>query len=55
MPNYDYHCLACKKKFSVTMTWAEFDKKRKPKCPKCGKRKVEQVFGNVLVKTTKKS
>ena len=25
------------------------------KCPKCGKRKVEQVYGEVLVKTSKKS
>ncbi len=54
MPTYDFRCLECKNAFSVTMTWAEFDK-GKPKCPKCGKRKVEQAYGNVLVKTSKKS
>ena len=54
MPSYDFRCLECKKTFAATMTWAEFDKS-KPKCPKCGKRKVEQVFGEVLVKTSKKS
>lgn len=54
MPTYDYQCLECNKKFQVTMTWAEFDQ-RKPKCPKCGKRKVEQVYGEMLVKTSKKS
>ena len=57
MPNYDFHCAACKKQFSVMMTWAEFDKaKGKPKCPKCGKKTgVEQVFGTQMVKTSKKS
>ncbi len=56
MPTYDFRCLACKKKFTLTMTWAEFDKcKGKPKCPKCGKKKVEQVYGTQMVKTSKKS
>jgi len=57
MPTYDFRCAACKKSFSATMTWTEFDKKRgKARCPKCGKSKaVEQVLGNVLVKTSKKS
>jgi putative FmdB family regulatory protein len=54
MPTYDFQCLECKKKFTLTMTWTDFDK-RKPKCPKCGKRKVEQVFGSQMVKTSKKS
>ncbi|MBM4034995.1 MAG: zinc ribbon domain-containing protein [Planctomycetes bacterium] len=54
MPSYDFRCLECNKTFTATMSWAEFDK-GKPKCPKCGKRKVEQVFGEVLVKTSKKS
>ena len=56
MPTYDYRCSACKKTFSVARSWEQFDKARKPKCPKCGKtKKVEQVFGSVLVKTSKKS
>jgi len=54
MPNYDFQCLACKKTFSVNMSWTDFDK-RKPKCPKCGKGKVDQVYGTVTVKTGKKS
>jgi len=56
MPTYDFRCAACKKAFSVAMTRAQFDKKRKPKCPKCGKTKdVEQHLGSVLAKTAKKS
>ena len=57
MPSYDFRCTKCKKAFTAIMTWSEFDKKRgKAKCPKCKKTKdVEQVLGNVLVKTSKKS
>jgi len=56
MPTYEFQCLGCKKTFTATLTWGEFDKvKGKPKCPKCGKRKVEQAIGNVLAKTSKKS
>ena len=56
MPTYDYRCTACRKIFSVTRSWADFDTKRTPKCPRCGKRKaVEQLFASVLVKTSKKS
>jgi putative FmdB family regulatory protein len=57
MPNYDFRCTACKKTFTATMTWTQFDKKRgKAKCPKCGKsRNVEQLIGSQMVKTSKKS
>ena len=56
MPSYDYRCTACRKTFTVTRTWAEYDKKPTPKCPKCGKSKaVEPVFSGFLVKTSKKS
>jgi len=54
MPTYDFRCQECKKDFSVTLTWTQFDK-GKPKCPKCGKKKVEPIFGAVLAKTSKKS
>ena len=57
MPTYDFRCSACKRAFSVTMTWTEFDKRRgKAKCPKCKKTKnVQQVIGTPLAKTSKKS
>ncbi len=57
MPIYEYYCGKCKKPFTVVLTFAEFDKKRrKPKCPKCKKSaKVERLIGGVQVKTSKKS
>jgi putative FmdB family regulatory protein len=56
MPTYDYRCQACKRTFTLARTWEEFDKQRKPKCPKCRKSgQVQQLLGGVLVKTSKKS
>jgi len=56
MPTYDYRCEDCRKSFSVSRTWVEYDRQRTPKCPKCGRSKaVQQVYGGVLVKTAKKS
>ncbi len=57
MPIYEYYCGKCKKPFTVVLTFAEFDKKRrKPKCPKCKKStEVERLIGGVQVKTSKKS
>lgn len=55
MPTYDFRCTACKKTFSVTMTYDEYDAK-KVRCPTCKKSKpVERVFSTVFAKTSKKS
>jgi putative FmdB family regulatory protein len=54
MPNYDFHCLACKKPFSKTLTLAQYDK-GKIDCPHCGSRKVEQQFSAFFAVTSKKS
>ena len=54
MPNYEYACKACKKKFTLTLTVTEHDKKRIA-CPKCKSRKVEQQFGSFFTVTSKKS
>ena len=35
MPMYDYKCLDCKKKFTLTLSVAQHDKMHM-KCPKCG-------------------
>ena len=54
MPLYEYQCRECKKSFSVRMRIDEHEKRR-PKCPKCGSRKLQQRYGAFFAKTAKKS
>lgn len=54
MPNYEFRCLQCNKKYSLFMTVKEREE-NKQKCPKCNSRKSEPVFGNIYAKTSKKS
>ena len=54
MPDYDFKCTECRKRFTETQTFEEHDRKR-VKCPKCGSQKVERVIGAVFAKTSKKS
>ena len=44
MPNYDYHCTGCGKKFVAQKTFEEHDRGKRVKCPKCGREKVERVI-----------
>jgi putative FmdB family regulatory protein len=54
MPTYQYRCDKCGKKFERTETISEHEA-LKPKCPKCGSKKVTFVPGRVYVVTSKKS
>ncbi len=54
MPTYDFRCADCRKKFSLTMSITDRDRKR-IKCPKCGSRRVEPVFSSFFAKTSRKS
>lgn len=54
MPQYEYLCTGCGKKFSLTQTIEEHDKGR-VKCPKCGGMKVEQQWAAFYATTSKKS
>lgn len=54
MPLYEYRCRECDHTFSLRMRIEEHEKKR-PKCPECGSRKLQQVYGSFFAKTTKKS
>ncbi len=54
MPSYEYVCRGCKKKFTVHMTVAEYEKSH-PACPKCKSKKVEQKPGTFFAVTSKKS
>ncbi len=54
MPQYEYLCLACNKKFSVVLTIAEHEKGA-VKCPKCRSSKTEQQWAAFYANTSKKS
>ncbi len=54
MPLYEYRCQECRKVFSLRLHIIEHEKKR-PKCPKCSSRKLEQVYSPFFAKTAKKS
>ena len=54
MPVYEYKCGACGKKFSLKMTVGELEKSR-PKCPKCGSRRIEKLVTGFFAVTSKKS
>lgn len=47
MPEYEYRCIECGKKFQVTATLNE--KKKEETCPDCSSKRVQQVFNNVNI------
>jgi putative FmdB family regulatory protein len=53
MPTYDFRCGGCRKKYTLTMSISERDRKR-IKCPKCGSSKAEPVFSSFFAKTSRK-
>jgi putative FmdB family regulatory protein len=54
MPTYEYRCLNCRKHFEIVISIREYEK-GKVKCPKCGKRRLEQQISGSMVQTSKKS
>lgn len=54
MPTYDFRCGGCRKKYTLTMSIAERDRKR-IRCPKCGSSKAEPIFFSFFCKTSRKS
>lgn len=46
MPNYDYRCLNCKKRFTLFLTYAEYGQK-KITCPHCNSDQVQRRIGRV--------
>jgi putative FmdB family regulatory protein len=54
MPQYEYLCKSCEKKFSTILTLAQHDRS-KVKCPKCGGTKVEQQWAAFFATTSKKT
>jgi putative FmdB family regulatory protein len=54
MPTYEYRCTKCRARFSRQDGIAEHARKR-PSCPKCKSRAVEQVLSPFFAKTVRKS
>ena len=53
MPTYDFRCGGCRKKYTVTLSITDRDRKR-IKCPKCGSSKAETIFTSFFAKTSRK-
>ena len=54
MPTYDYTCKKCGHTFQKIEKISDHGEK-KTRCPKCKSVRVEQTYGSVFVKTSKKS
>jgi putative FmdB family regulatory protein len=54
MPTYEYRCRDCHHVFDRVEPLAEHGEKR-PNCPKCKSKDVEQVFTPFFAKTSHKS
>jgi putative FmdB family regulatory protein len=54
MPIYEYRCTRCRARFSQ-QEGIEEHIRRRPSCPKCKSRAVEQVLSPFFAKTVRKS
>jgi len=54
MPTYEFICEKCKKRFSIQLSLADYEKK-KWACPKCKSRKVKQQITPFQIQTSSKS
>jgi putative FmdB family regulatory protein len=55
MPAYDYRCKDCGEIFEQTLTIREHEQGRKPACPKCKSRNVQQQPSRFQAVTAHKS
>ncbi len=50
MPKYQFVCGKCQNEFTVEASFAEYDRKEKFVCPKCGSKEIAQkIGGNVFL------
>jgi putative FmdB family regulatory protein len=54
MPTYEFQCQDCGKEFSEIMSISQRSRK-KPPCPKCKSRKVDQLVSGFMAITSRKS
>ncbi len=48
MPNYDYRCLDCKRRFEVFLPYAEYGR-QKVTCPHCQSENIQRKIGRVRI------
>jgi putative FmdB family regulatory protein len=48
MPNYDYRCMNCKRRFEVFMAYADYGK-QKVTCPHCQSENIQRKIGRVRI------
>lgn len=54
MPNYEFKCENCHKRFTLTLSISEYERK-KMACPKCKSKKLKQQISSFQTVTSKKS
>jgi putative FmdB family regulatory protein len=54
MPMYEYECQACKKVFTVALSFAQHDHNRVT-CPGCQSSEVRQLISSFIAKTASKT
>jgi putative FmdB family regulatory protein len=54
MPTYDYHCVECKTRFEITLSYAEYDQEE-VSCPACGSGNIRRRIGKIRIAKTEES
>jgi putative FmdB family regulatory protein len=54
MPDYEYRCKACRRRFSVFLTYKEYGEK-KVVCPHCSSEQVERRIGRIRIAKSEES
>ncbi len=48
MPTYEYHCLSCKTRFDLFISYADYGQKTVT-CPNCGGEQVQRRIGRIRI------
>jgi putative FmdB family regulatory protein len=55
MPNYEFKCKKCEKKFTLQLSFSEYIQKKTFTCPHCKGNDIVRVFSDFTAVTSKKS
>ncbi|MEJ2184273.1 MAG: zinc ribbon domain-containing protein [Nitrospirota bacterium] len=55
MPQYDYECKKCGKRFTLIRSVKEHEAKKRVRCPECKSQSVRPVYAGFTAITSKKS